>query len=178
MSVSRKGRQRERRERSMSQVAVTVEGSTSGCRIPCSWGLALALLCGVVGYLLGWRGGSTGLVVQERVDTVVQVVERPVIRYRVRPTRVVVVDTVQVPSPAYVACHDTVVRRDTVSVCYAHPERLFSVVIRQAPDSVRLVERVVTVTVPVGQEKRKWWEEAAWLSGSLVVGYVLGRISP
>ena len=145
------------------------------CRqgVPGVWCGVIAALALAVGYLLG--DGLAAVRVVELRDTVVHVRHVPEVRYVVKARRVVKRDTVVLPMFPFVAEHDTVIAKDTVSVSFSYPEFSFGVWLRKAPDSVVVVyQRDV---VPVQQRGRSWWKEAAEKLGLVFGGFVLGRVA-
>ena len=147
-------------------------------------GLLMALLMAcLLGGILGWAlkpcpCDASPVAAVVRIDTVTKVIEHEplhvtapaVVRY-VRDT-VTLSDTIIQTRP-FIARLDTVVRRDTLGVEYRFPQHTFSVLLRQAPDSIRYETRTITLT---NYERRAWWLDALTHVGAASLGYAIGSV--
>jgi hypothetical protein len=74
---------------------------------------------------------------------------------------------------AFTASLDTIIKRDTVFVSYMFPENLFELYIKQHPDSVMTFTNTITKNIEI---KEVWYVKPAYISGSIVLGYILRSI--
>lgn len=124
---------------------------------------------------------NVATLIEYRYDTVVRYRDRIVVQRapaRVIAHRDTVVewrDTSGATSTGtpFTAQLDTIVGRDTVSVTVNHPPPRLSLMLRSAPDSIRVETRTITITQ---QESAPWWHYVLTSIGSTAVGYGLGRI--
>lgn len=153
-------------------------------------GLLLALLMALlIGGIIGWiikpcPCESTPLAATVKIDTVTKVIEHePIlvqaaakIRYIRDTVRQTQTDTILSPaadSRAFVATLDTIINRDTFGLRYASFENEFTLLLRQAPDSLRFETRTITLT---NYEKREWWIDALTHLGIGALGYAIGSV--
>lgn len=145
-------------------------------------GLLMALLMALlIGGIIGWiikpcPCESTPLAAEIKIDTVTKVIEHEpihiVAKARVVRDTVTQKDTVYQVRP-FIASIDTVVGRDTASIRYAFPQHEFSLLLKQAADSVRYETRTITLT---NYEKREWWIDALTHLGIGALGYAIGTV--
>lgn len=141
--------------------------------------LIMALLVGgVCGWLLKpvppCPCDKAASVLEYRVDTVMQIVQRPPLILRSRATDTVYRDTGHTyTTAAFEAKLDTIVGRDTLAVGFEWPAYTFSVALRSAADSVRVEHRTVTITNTV-VERRSLWLDILTHTGAAAIGYVVG----
>ncbi len=104
-------------------------------------------------------------------DTVIRTINRkPIIINKVKTKIIHTRDTVIITRP-FVALLDTILRRDTVSAKFQYPENLFSVAIRNSPDSIAIEQVSIYKTI---EKERPWWEVPAYILGGVATGYLLG----
>lgn len=139
------------------------------------------LLVGLIGGIIGWilkpcPCENTPLAASVRIDTVTKVIEHEpihiVAKARVVRDTITEKDTVYQVRP-FVASLDTIVGRDTASIRYTFPRNEFSLLLKQAPDSVRYETRTISMTT---HERRPWWIDALTHVGAGTLGYVIGSI--
>lgn len=147
-------------------------------------GLLMALLLALlVGGIIGWimkpcPCESTPLAASIKVDTVTKVIEHEPILVRAAAKIRYIRDTVTqtdtiIETRPFVASLDTIINRDTVGFRYQFPENLATILLRQAPDSVRFETRTITLTNYV---KREWWIDALTHLGAATLGYAIGSV--
>lgn len=139
----------------------------------------------VIGAIVGWLlkpcpcEGSASIgqsTLEVKIDTVEQVITHPPIY--VKSKGVVLIDTVEqhdtvIQTHPFVASLDTVVVQDTLNVEYRYPLNTFSVMLRQAPDSIQVEFKTLTLTNTV-YEHRPWWIDALTHVGAATLGYAVG----
>jgi hypothetical protein len=145
--------------------------------------LLAALLCGgVVGWYLkpcDCPQGPAASSIEYHVDTVEHIVTRPPITITKALADTVRVHdtTVLYQTPAFTAALDTVLsQRDTVSATFDYPAYTFSVALRQAPDTVQIEHRTITLT-NTNYERRPWWMDALTHVGAAALGYGVGTLT-
>jgi hypothetical protein len=145
--------------------------------------LAAFLVGGVVGwYLKPCDCPQTPVAsqIEYRIDTVDHIVTRPPITItKAKADTVRVHDTtVLYQTPAFTAALDTVLsQRDTVSVAFDYPAHTFAVALRQAPDTVQVEYRTVTIS-NTNYERRPLWVDVLTHVGAATLGYGISRINP
>ena len=145
-------------------------------------GLLMALLMALlVGGIIGWivkpcPCESTPMAASIKIDTVTKVIEHEpihiVAKARVVRDTITQKDTVYQVRP-FIATIDTVVGRDTASIRYTFPQHEFSLLLKQAADSVRYETRTITLT---NYEQRAWWIDALTHVGIGALGYAIGSV--
>ena len=137
--------------------------------------LIIVLLALIIGGVIGWSLKPDARVHTEsvRIDTVTHTIHHePVYITRAAADTVVLHNTDTVyTTPAFTARIDTVVMHDTVTAEYHFPQHTFSVALRQAPDSVRVEYRTITLT-----RHPAWYEWAGVALGGVLTGYAMGSI--
>lgn len=145
-------------------------------------GLLMALLlAALIGGTIAWfvkpcPCESIPLAASVKIDTVTKVIDHEpihiVAKARVVRDTVTQKDTIYQVRP-FIASIDTVVGRDTASIRYAFPQHEFSLLLKQAADSVRYETRTITLT---SYEKREWWIDALTHLGVGALGYAIGTV--
>ncbi len=125
-----------------------------------------------------------------KYDTIVKVVERPIIiidsipakvKWRVKyvsvPEYITIIDTihkhdtVKYVTPAFTACFDTIIDGDTLSGEFDFPEFMFrNIEVRQHPDSIREIIKTIQLPATFGQKMEYGLYTGI---GGVVVGTVL-----
>jgi len=105
-------------------------------------------------------------VIERYSDTIRQVIEVPKDVIRIRTVAQVIYkdgptayvhDTVYKTRP-FVACLDTIVKRDTINITYSFPQHIFDLEYHPSPDSV-VYDRIETV---IRVPRDKVWHEEPW----------------
>lgn len=145
--------------------------------------VGLLLFALLIGMGLGWwlkpvppcPCDKQSSVIDYRVDTAYQVVQRPPVYVRSTATDTVYLDTGRAyTTPAFTAKLDTIVGRDTLGVGFEWPEYTFSVALKRAADSLRIETRTLTIT-NTNYERRAWWLDALTHTGAAALGYVIAN---
>lgn len=104
-------------------------------------------------------------------DTVIKIIKRkPIVINRVKTKIIYTRDTVIITKP-FIASLDTILRQDTVSAKYQYPENLFSIAIRNRPDSIKVEQVTIIKTI---EREQPWWEVPAYILSGVATGYLIG----
>ena len=118
--------------------------------------------------------------IQIRYDTIYKVISaepiyvkgNAIIKYKTDTLITVKHDTTYLKN-AYTAALDTIVKQDTINLQYEYPKNYFTLNVRQKPDSIQ-IQRIEIFTIK--EKERSWYELPAYITGSIFVGYILGKI--
>lgn len=138
-----------------------------------------------IGVIIGWLlkpcdcpGKPSLSSVDVRIDTVLVVKPGKNVFIRdVAAHDTVYIDTSKIyETPGFVASIDTTIGKDTVGVDFRYPDFTFSVALRNAPDSILVENRTLTITNTV-IEKRPFWIDVLTHIGAAAVGYAASGLA-
>lgn len=147
-------------------------------------GLSLLIAAMLIGGVIGWylkpcdcQSVPVASSIDYKVDTVQHIITSPPITLKAKADTVVTHDTLQLyTTPSFTATLDTLVDQDTVSVAFDYPAYTFAVALRQAPDTLKVEYKTITIT-NTNHERRPWWMDALTHVGAAAVGYGVGSLT-
>jgi len=113
----------------------------------------------------------------KQVDTIINIVRYPVIKIEKSPAKIIYVKDTVIQTKPFIASIDTILKPhyDTLKVEYLHPESVFNIKMLYSPRRDTVYYKYLNI-ITERSNKEEWWEKPVWVAGSVLVGYLLGRV--